>query len=362
VFPREALAGSYDPAKTMIGSGPFAIDTVTPDVAFTVRRNPAWFEKARPFVDGIRFAVISTLTQQEAQLTSSHLDDAQIVQNDLDMMTRNNPNARLIKIPPSTGANIYTQQGDPTSPFVDLRVRRALSMAVDRDSLAKAVFNNQYVNSLFIPSFLGKWALRVDQLDQPAQQYYKYNPGEAKRLLQESGVANQSFKFAFTISSNSTADPGRNNTAETLNSMLNTIGIKTTSDPIDFAKDYIDAGKGYRQGFFPKDTIVYGNSQAFTEVDDFVFGYFHSKSTQNQVHLNDPSLDAMIDRARTLVDENARLTAYLDIQRYVADKMYIIPVGWGLGFWLVSPRVQNYQQGSQTGVAVETYSKVWLKS
>jgi peptide/nickel transport system substrate-binding protein len=362
IFPREALAGSYDPAKTTIGSGPFLIDSVTPDVEFTVKRNPIWFEKGRPYVDGIRFAIISTLAQQEAQLTSGHLDDAQIVQNDLDMMTRSNPNAMLLKIPPSTDANIYTQQGDPTSAFVDVRVRRALSMAIDRDSLAKAVFNNQYVNSLFIPTFLGKWALTVDQLDASAQQYYKYNPTEAKRLIQDAGVSNLPFKFAFTISNNSTADPGRNNTAETLNSMLNAVGIKTTTNPIDFAKDYIDSGKGYRQGYFPKDTIVYGNVQAFTEIDDLVFGYFHSKSTQNQIHLNDPSLDSMIDKARTQVDDNERLKAYLDIQRYVADKMYIIPVGWGLGFWQIAPRVQNYQQGSLTGVAAETYSKVWLKT
>jgi ABC-type transport system substrate-binding protein len=192
------------------------------------------------------------------------------------------------------------------------------------------------------------------------QQYYKYNPGEAKRLLQEAGATNQPFKFAFTVSSNSTADPGRNSTAETLNSMINAIGIKTTPTPIDFAKDYIDSGKGYRQGYFPKDTIVSGNSQAFTEVDDFVFSYFHSKSTQNQVHVSDAQLDAMIDKARTLVDENTRLKAYLDIQKYVAERAYIIPVGWGLGFWLVQPRVQNYNQGSLTGVAAETYSKVWL--
>ncbi|HTE85371.1 MAG TPA: ABC transporter substrate-binding protein, partial [Dehalococcoidia bacterium] len=362
IFPREALAGSYEPAKTMIGSGPFLVDSVTPDVEFSVKKNTSWFESGRPYVTGIRFAVIPTQAQQEAQITSGHLDDAQIGQNDLDMMTRSNPNAALIKIPPSTGANIYTQQGDPTSVFMDVRVRRALSMAFDRESLAKAVFNNQYVNSLFVPTFLGKWSLKMEQLDARVSGYYKYDPTEAKMMLRNAGVTNQSFKFAFTISSNSSADPGRNNTAETLNSMINAIGFKTTPTPIDFAKDYIDSGKGYRQGFYPKDTIVYGNSQAFTEVDDFVFGYFHSKSTQNQVRVSDPSLDAMIDKARTIVDEDARLKAYLDIQKYVADKAYIIPVGWGLGFWMVQPRVQNYQQGSTAGVAVETYAKVWLKA
>ena len=48
VFPREIVSGGYDPAKTIIGSGPFLLDSYTPDVAYNYKRNPDWFEKGRP--------------------------------------------------------------------------------------------------------------------------------------------------------------------------------------------------------------------------------------------------------------------------------------------------------------------------
>jgi peptide/nickel transport system substrate-binding protein len=52
IFPREALAGSYDPAKVMIGSGPFWFVSYEPDVAVTLRRNPNWYQRGMPYIEG----------------------------------------------------------------------------------------------------------------------------------------------------------------------------------------------------------------------------------------------------------------------------------------------------------------------
>src|SRR5579875_1190078 len=54
IYPREAYAGAYDPTKVAIGSGPWILDTVTPDVAVTYKRNPDYFEKGVPHVDQMR--------------------------------------------------------------------------------------------------------------------------------------------------------------------------------------------------------------------------------------------------------------------------------------------------------------------
>ena len=58
ILPREAVAGAYDPAKQMIGSGPFIFDSYAPDIAISFKRNPDWFEKGRPYIDGLRLAII----------------------------------------------------------------------------------------------------------------------------------------------------------------------------------------------------------------------------------------------------------------------------------------------------------------
>ena len=58
VFPREASTGGYDPTKQMIGSGPFTLESHTPDVEYNLKRNPDWFEKGRPYIDALHFAII----------------------------------------------------------------------------------------------------------------------------------------------------------------------------------------------------------------------------------------------------------------------------------------------------------------
>jgi ABC-type transport system substrate-binding protein len=92
-----------------------------------------------------------------------------------------------------------------------------------------------------------------------------------------------------------------------------------------------------------------------------VFGDFDSKSTASKSQLRDVKLDAMIAKARTVVDESERLKAYGDIQRYIAEQVYVLAIGGQFRYQMIRPRVQNYQAGSLTGEGVETYSKVWLQ-
>lgn len=54
ILPREANAGDYDLAGKAIGSGPFTLESYSPDVAATFKRNPTWFEKGRPYHDGMK--------------------------------------------------------------------------------------------------------------------------------------------------------------------------------------------------------------------------------------------------------------------------------------------------------------------
>ena len=130
----------------------------------------------------------------------------------------------------------------------------------------------------------------------------------------------------------------------------------------DYAKDFVDSGKGIRQGYFDKDVILSGGAAVYTEADDWLYSYFHSKSTANQEHLADPEYDAMVDHERTIVDDGQRLKAVQDLQRYLADKMYVVGTVGTFYWYMTSPRVQNYQYTSTSDKLGECYSKVWLSS
>jgi len=358
IFPREALAGTYDPEKVMIGSGPFIFKSHTPDVEYVLTKNPDWFEKQQANIDTLHFAVITDPAARSAQFTSGHLDDLLLMNaTELATLKQSNPQAQLFPVSPTAGENIYLQLGDPTSPFTDLRVRQAMSMALDRDAIHHAVFLDEFEDTHFVTASLGKWSLRLSQLDADTAQYYKYNLPQAKQMLQASGILSQPFKWEFGNTLGAGAQDPQNGA---LLNMLTAAGLKLTSVIVDYAKDYIDSGHGIRQGYFNKDVVVYGGQQPFTEVDEFLFSYFHSKSTQNEEKVNDPVLDAMIDKERTMLNEDDRVKAALDIQKYVAKQVYILNPGEARYFQFVQPWVKNFSVATTMDGGVGTYAKLWL--
>jgi len=360
IYPREALAGAYDPATRIIGSGPFVFDSMTPDVALVYKKNPDYFEKGLPNVDQIRLAIIEDPAQQLAQFSGGNLDELTVRVDDLQSMKQRNPKAAVVQAEAATPFPIYFQLGDPTSVFQDIRIRQAISMAIDRDALGKAVFGGQYQEVVMVPTYLGKWALKVGDLEPSVQQFYKYNPGDAKKLLSAAGADNLQIKVG-QITGGPFNAPFLKKQSETIFNMIQSIGIKATLVPFDYSKDFLDSGRGVKQGFCDKDTIPLCATASFTDPDEFLFSYFHSKSNNNTERLKDPDLDAMIDKERTLLNTEERVKAVIDIQKYLAAKMYQ-PSTVGTYNWImVQPRVRNYDYTSTPAIPAETYAKLWLQ-
>jgi peptide/nickel transport system substrate-binding protein len=365
IQPREALAGTYDPTKLVIGSGPFILESYTPDIAAMFKKNPEYYLKGRPSVDAMKMAIIPDASQQLAQFTGGNLDEIgasslqQFTAFDIDSIRKANPKAAMFKTRYGIPNGVMFQLGDPKSPFQDVRVRQAFSMAIDRDALSKAVWGGESEQVILIPSYMGKWALRVQDLDPKIRQYYTYNPGEAKKLLEAAGATNLQIKLTWA---NAWGTPSFVKHAETIGNSLNAAGIKSTLVVVDFNKDYIAGGKGMKNGVYAPDTVLLIGQSSYTEADEFLFNYFDSKSSARIEGLNDPTYDAMVDKQRTIVNEDDRLKAVLDIQRYLAEKLYGLSTVGTYNWTFISPRVQNYQYSSSLGRATETYSKLWLKS
>ena len=72
-------------------------------------------------------------------------------------------------------------------PFNDVRVRRAISHAIDRQGMIEAVWMRGELPPAVAPG-LAEWSLPIDQLGEGAK-YYRYDPQEARRLLAEAGLS-----------------------------------------------------------------------------------------------------------------------------------------------------------------------------
>jgi len=359
ILPREVASDGYDPAKQLIGTGPFVFDSYTPDVAVTLKRNPGWFRGPGPYVDSVRFAVIPDAAAALAQFTAGTLGSLLIQQQDLDTAKKSSPNAQVLREWAGGGPITYFQMGDPASPFQDIRVRRAVSLAVDRASMSQVIWNNQSEASFNVERPMGEWALKMTDLDAGSAQWYKFDLKQATDLIKAAGLENQAFKLVYP--SPPPVGPYYVTIAEMVHSMLSRLPWQLSISPIDFNKDYIGGGKGARYGNYPSNTLVSTALQASTTVDDYIFKNFQSDSTSSASRVHDGDIDAMLAKERAITDDGARLKAALDLQRYIADRLYTL-AGLPQGYVprLVAAKVRNYMTGDTYSLGDVTWANVWL--
>jgi len=359
IYPREVLSGSYDPAKLLIGSGPFTLENFTPDVSLTYKRNTDWFQEGRPYIDGSRAAVIPDAAQQLAQFTAGNLDILAVGQNDLDAARRSNPKAAVVTAPSGNPYQIFGHMDDPTSPFRDLRLRQAISMAIDRAAVSKTMFSGASHDNAVISSAKGKWALSPDQLGD-ASQFYTYNPDAARKLVAASGAADQIHKFVWPLHF---PGPEIDTLAQMIVPMLNAAGFKIQLSPVDYATQWQPVDKGVLYGHYPNDTIAFLSwMSASNTAEEELFSTLGTGGSANHSAASDPDVDSMLSKMLSLTDEQERLKAAADVQRFVAGKMYYIAaIPTGNIYTLVQARVRDYAYSlGADSVGTETEAKLWL--
>jgi peptide/nickel transport system substrate-binding protein len=357
LMPREALAGTYDPAKVMIGSGPFMLDSYTPDVAYVLKKNPTFYQQGRPYVDTVRGSIVPDPAQALAQFTAGNLDELRPAPNDVNTAKQNNPKATVISQVNSTSYAFFGHMNDPASAWHDIRIRQAVSMAIDRDTIKKVVLNGQATENQIVPKALGKWMLPLDKFG-GAQQYYQYKPDEAKKLLAATSGGPQLTRF---MSPAKNYGPAFDQMAETIVSMLNSAGFKIQLVPIDYTRDFIGGGKGALYGNYPPDALVYSADALFSNAEETLASHFESKSQRNKPQVSDPQLDEQLSKMLSILDENQRLQAALDIQKYLAGQIYQISTYSDVVYTLLQPWVHNFYLGESNQSARYATPNLWVK-
>ena len=136
--------GDYTSADTAIGTGPFMLEEYREKQRLVFKRNPDYFETGKPYLDGVELYIISDNAGQIAAMRTGKLDLIPAGRGE-GLPHFLVPEARAIP-----GAKVLPHRLFQTSenlvgrvdqkPWSDVRVRRAVSMSIDRAGLAKAMF------------------------------------------------------------------------------------------------------------------------------------------------------------------------------------------------------------------------------
>jgi len=347
-----AKFGDLKTPESAIGTGPFLLERYEPNVKTVFKRNPAYFRTGQPYVDGVEWLVLEDESTGLAMYRTGQIDCGPwhwwaVRQADLESLKQTHPHLRyqdFLSIVPS-GITMRTDQ----PPFNDVRVRRAISHALDRQAIIEAV----YLRGEATPAIgrgLAEWSLPVDQLGAGAK-YYQYDPQEAKRLLAEAGYA-KGFQTQLTT----TAGLGRDlvDAAQLVQRLLKDVGIEAALKLQEYGAYTATTVQGKYEG------MVYGPSTGARDPDGPSYRMYVPDQALNRGYVNDPTLTALLKEQRRTKDLEARKQLIYAFQRYVAEQQYYVYTHSAMmtGSW--QPYVKHYAP-NQTFDYGSRVAALWLE-
>jgi peptide/nickel transport system substrate-binding protein len=327
--------GDLKKPESVIGTGPFLLERYEPNVKTVFTRHPHYFLTDQPYVDGVEWLVLDDPSAALAMYRTGQLDCGpagqwSVRQQDLDSLKQSHP--KLVYqdyLSTVTASVLYVRNDLP--PFNDVRVRRALSMAIDRQGIIEAV----YLRGEPTPAIARgatQWSLPIDQLGEGAR-YYQYDPTEARRLLAEAGVAKG---WKTSIATTNGYGPDLLDVVQLVQRNLKDIGIEAAMKVQEY-------GAYMATTFLGKyEAMAMGPLSNTWDPDTVLYGMYAPDQPRNSGHVNDPTLTAMLKEQRRTRDLEARKQLLFDIQRYVAAQQYYVYTVASMvtGTW--QPYVKNY--------------------
>jgi len=313
--------GDFKKWESVVGTGPWMLDAYRPNVSLSYVRNPSYFIAGQPYIDRVEATVDEDNASRIAAFLSGKYDlgwefPGTINRTDWvqikDTLKQKRPKLQTVEFasPIMTHISMRTDQ----KPFSDVRVRHAMSLAIDRKAIIESVFEGVGAMNPPVPAGLKEWSVPFDKLGEGAK-YYKHDPAEAKRLLAAAGYPNG---FPGTMCFTTYGSTILVDLMQLVTKDLKAVGIDAKIDQ----KEY---GAYISTCFYGKfDSMTLGPQTGFHEPDNFLFGQYYPEELKNQSHINDPVVADMLVRQRRTSDLAKRRELIYDIQRHLAKQQYYV--------------------------------------
>ena len=293
-----------DLATHPVGSGPFVFEHYIRDGEVLLRSNPDYFGK-KPHIDAVRFKIVPEAVVRGLELRKGTVDIAlNALPPDMVETLSGEPSLSVMN---AEGTNYQYLAFNLTDPlFGDVRVRRTIAHAIDRDTLIEHIWRAQVrpANSVLPPN---NWAYFE------GVRRYEYDPARARAILEEAGYTNLSFTYR-----TSTDETGLL-VASALQEQFKQIGITMKIQSNEFATFFSDVLNGNFQMYSLR--WIGGNN------DPEIFNsIFHSEMVpsnggRNRGHYSNAQVDRWIELASRESDTEKRKEYYALIQKQVSEDL-----------------------------------------
>lgn len=309
----------FNRPEAMIGTGPFMLRSYEKGVKIVFDRNPEYYMPGLPYLDGAVIEITPDAAARLSLLRAGKVDLPHmwgyLAPEEGQSLKQTNPDMVVTPTIVTAQGMIYMRTDQP--PFNDVRVRRALSLAIDRKGWNESLLLGEgCVVSGPLPCAMKEWRLEPAALDPAKAKYLEgHDPQEARRLLAEAGhgrgFTTPMFHWpGYATPWRSYYDLAADN--------LTKIGVNVEMKPEEYGK-YISTTY---LGKYEK--MAMGPITPFTEPDDFLFGAFYPEQPNNRSHVADAELNKLLLAQRREMDPAKRREIIHAIQRHVADKAYYV--------------------------------------
>ncbi len=341
----------WDAPENYIGSGPFMLDSWTPGVKLTFSRNPNYWKKGLPYVDRIEQLIMPDQSTRMAALRSGKLDVwlGEVPIAITRALSATAPNLKQQKCLSGTGYKIWMRADKP--PFSDVRVRRAVSMALDREALVKTVYQGEgQVIPLYPPS-TSSLHVGMNDLSPETRKYLSFNPQEAKKLLADAGYPNG---LETTFETTKYYGSPWTENMEAVLSMLQQVGIRASPEWLEYGRFQQGPTRGEYKNMAATMWLL-------DQPLDMLSSYRSTGGPRNRSHLQDPVLDAQVDKLLSSLDEAQQKAAAFQVQQRVIDQAYALSLPALLDNALFQPSIRGLVWSGNFYWTGPYYERVWIE-
>jgi peptide/nickel transport system substrate-binding protein len=359
IMPKEVVDAGAANWKNVNGTGPFKLTDYVQGNSNTYEKNPDYWDKETvnekefklPYVDKITYRIIRDEATRVTALRTGKLDIMEYMRwQDAEQLKKTVPDLKWNRWLATSGT--FLSMRVDQKPFDDIRVRRAMNLAVNKDEIIKAYYNGNA--ELFAypqhPEY-GGYFQPLNEQPASVQELFKFDQAKAKKLLAEAGYPN-GFTFKTQVCS---CSPDHTDLLPLISAYLEQVGVKMEIQPMEYAA-FLSAmtTQTNAPGYFMNN----GHTNPTTTIrKSFVPG-----QVWNPSQWNDPKLTARMDavyeerdEAKRQAELRAMTTEMLDNAPYVW-----LPTPYNFTAWW--PWVKGYEGELRAGSVRPgpIYARIWV--
>lgn len=328
-----------------VGTGPFVLVKWIKDDKMIFTANENYWE-GKPYIKKLILKVIpsSSVRAAELKVGSIHVMDFPNPEEIAGLQA--NPNIKLVK---QEGLNVGYLALDEVKfkPFRDVRVRRAINYAINKEAIVKAIYAG-FGRPAYTPIPPTMWSYN------PNVKKFKYNPEKAKELLKEAGYPKLSFElWAMPVAR--PYMPNARKVAEAMQADLAKVGVTAKIVSYDWGT-YLDKGRHYLD-----DSCLLGWTGDNGDPDNFLNVLLTSNAAKipasNRAGWKNKDFDALIAKAKVTTDVKERTKLYMKAQEIFADQVPWVTIANSLVVEPIRKSVMNFKLDP---MGKRRFNKVWI--